>query len=104
MATTGSDSGTCRSSPCKTLGYALTQASSNDNIVIFPGTYPEADNANVVQPGLTGLSIRSIGSAARTVIDATGNANGIRIEASGVSVTGLTVKNANLEGILAGFR
>ena len=48
-----------------------------------------------------GLRIRSSGSAARTVIDATGNANGIRIEASGVSVTGLTVKNANLEGILA---
>ena len=101
VATTGSDSGTCQSSPCKTLGYALTQASPNDKIVIYPGTYPESDNANVVKPGLTGLSIRSIGSAARTVIDATGNANGIRIEASGVSVTGLTVKNANLEGILA---
>jgi hypothetical protein len=35
------------------------------------------------------------------VIDAAGNANGILIQASGVSVTGLTVKNAKLEGILA---
>ena len=35
------------------------------------------------------------------MIDATGNANGILIQASGVSVTGLTVRNANLEGILA---
>ena len=87
--------------PCKTLGYALTQAGPNDTIVIDPGTYPESSNANVVGPGLRGLSIRSAGSAARTVIDAAGNANGIRIEASGVSVTGLTVKNANLEGILA---
>jgi hypothetical protein len=101
VATTGSDSGNCRSSPCKTLGYALTQAGPNDKIVIRPGTYPETDNANVVKPGLTGLSIRSAGSAARTVIDATGNTNGILIQASGVSVTGLTVKNANLEGILA---
>ena len=101
VATTGSDSGNCRSRPCKTLGYALTQASPNDKIVIAPGTYPESGNANVVKPGLTGLRIGSIGSAARTVIDATGNANGILIEASGVSVTGLTVKNANLEGILA---
>ena len=101
VATTGSDSGNCRSSPCKTLGYALTQAGPNGNIVIAPGTYPESGNANVIKPGLTGLSIRSIGSAARTVIDATGNANGILIEASGVSVTGLTIKNANLEGILA---
>ena len=100
VATTGSDTGNCQSSPCKTLGFALTQASSNDTIVIRPGTYPESSNANVVTPGLTGLSIRSIGPG-RTVIDATGNANGILIEASGVSVTGLTVKNANLEGILA---
>ena len=101
VATTGSDIGNCRSRPCKTLGYALTQARPNNTIVIGPGTYPESGNANVVNPGLTGLSIRSIRSAARTVIDATGNANGILIEASGVSVTGLTVKNANLEGILA---
>jgi hypothetical protein len=101
VATTGSDSGNCQSSPCQTLGYALTQASVNDTIVIGPGTYPESGNANVVKAGLTGLSITSTGSAARTVIDATGDANGILIEASGVSVTGLTVENANLEGILA---
>ncbi len=101
VATTGSDSGNCRSRPCKTLGYALTQTRPNDKIVIGPGTYPESGNVNVVNPGLKGLSVRSIRSAARTVIDATGNANGILIEASGVSVTGLTVKNANLEGILA---
>ena len=101
VATKGSDSGNCRSRPCKTLGYALTQAGPNDTIVIRPGTYRESGNANVVSPHLKGLRIRSTGSAARTVIDATGNANGILIEASGVSVTGLTVKNANLEGILA---
>jgi hypothetical protein len=101
VATTGSDSGNCQSSPCKTLGYALTQASRNDSIVVGPGTYPESGNANVVTPGLTGLRIRSTGSAASTVIDATGNANGLLIQASRVSVTGLTVENANLEGILA---
>jgi hypothetical protein len=101
VATTGNDNGTCQSRPCKTLGYALTQAGPNDTILIGPGTYPETGNANVVSPGLSGLKIRSIGSAARTVIDATGNANGLLIEASGVSVTGLTVKNADLEGILA---
>jgi hypothetical protein len=101
VATAGSDSGNCQSSPCKTLGYALTQASPNDKIVIYPGTYPESGNANVVNASLTGLKITSIGPAARAVIDATGNANGILIQASGVSVTGLTVENANLEGILA---
>jgi Right handed beta helix region len=100
VATTGADSGNCQSGPCKTLGYALTQASPNDKIVIQPGTYRESGNVNVVRAGLTGLKIASTGSAARTVIDATGNTNGILILASGVSVTGLTVENANLEGIL----
>jgi hypothetical protein len=101
VATTGTDRGNCQSSPCKTLGFALTRAGPGDTIVIDPGTYPESRNANVVKPGLTGLTIRSTGSAARTIINAKGNANGIRIWASGVSVTGLTVKNALLEGILA---
>ena len=101
VASTGSDSGNCQWRPCKTLGYALTQAGPNDKIVIDPGTYPESGNVNIVGPGLSGLSISSRGSAARTVIDATGDANGLLIQASGVSVTGLTVKNANLEGILA---
>jgi hypothetical protein len=101
VATTGSNSGNCQSSPCRTLGYALTKAGPNGTIVIGPGTYHESGNANVVGSGLTGLKLRSTGSAARTVIDAKGDANGILIQASGVSVTGLTVENANLEGILA---
>jgi hypothetical protein len=63
VVTMGSESGNCQSSLCKTLGYALTQASPNDNIVIYPGTYVESGNANVVKPGLTGLRIRSTGSA-----------------------------------------
>ena len=50
VATTGSDSGNCRSRPCKTLGYALTQARANDTIVIHPGTCPESGNADVVKP------------------------------------------------------
>jgi hypothetical protein len=101
VTTTGTDTGNCQWSPCKTLGYALTQAGPGDSIVIAPGTYPESDNANVVGAALTGLSIRSAGPARRTVIDATGNTNGILIQASGVSVSGLTVENASLEGILA---
>jgi Right handed beta helix region len=100
VSTRGTDQGNCRWSPCRTLGFALTQAGPNDTIVMRPGTYPESGNANVVPPGLTGLRIKSAGWG-RTVIDATGNNNGILVQASGVSVTGLTVKNALLEGILA---
>ena len=101
VSTRGSDTGNCRRHSCKTLGYALTQAHPDNTIVIFPGTYRESHNANVVTPRLKGLTIKSSKSAASTVIDASGNANGLLIEASGASVTGLTVKNANLEGILA---
>jgi hypothetical protein len=101
VAAKGSDTGNCQRRSCRTLGYALTQASRNSTIVIFPGTYRESRNANVVTPRLKGLTIKSSRSASRTVIDASGNANGILVEASGVTVTGLTVKNANLEGILA---
>jgi hypothetical protein len=97
----GSDTGNCQRHSCKTLGFALTQAHPNNTIIIFPGTYHESRNANVVTPGLKGLTIKSTKGAARTVIDASGNANGLLILASGVSVSGLTVKNANLEGILA---
>lgn len=101
VSTVGFDVANCQRHSCKTLGYALTQAHPNDTIIIFPGTYRESRNANVVTPRLKGLTIKSANGAARTVIDASGNANGLLIEASGVSVTGLTVKNANLEGILA---
>src|SRR5689334_11621357 len=58
VATTGSDTGNCQSSPCQTLGYALTQAGPNGTIVIGPGSYPESGNANVVPPALTGLRIK----------------------------------------------
>ena len=101
MSTRGFDTGNCQRHSCKTLGFALTQAHPNDTIIIFPGTYHESRNANVVTPRLKGLTIKSTKGADRTVIDASGNANGLLIEASGVSVIGLTVKNANLEGILA---
>jgi len=101
VSTKGFDAGNCQRHSCKTLGFALTQAHPNDTIIIFPGTYREFRNANVVTPRLQGLTIKSTKRADRTVIDASGNANGLLIEASGVSVIGLTVKNANLEGILA---
>ena len=101
VSTKGFDAGNCQRHSCKTLGFALTQAHPNDTIIIFPGTYRESRNANVVTPRLQGLTIKSTNGAARTVIDASGNANGLLIEASRVSVIGLTVKNANLEGILA---
>ncbi|MCL2396179.1 MAG: hypothetical protein FWC87_16025, partial [Acidimicrobiaceae bacterium] len=101
VAKTGADTGNCRFAACATLGYALTQAGAGETIVIEPGTYTESRDANVVASSLTGLTITAAGPATSTVIDAAGNSTGILVEADGVSVRGLTVENANLEGILA---
>jgi hypothetical protein len=106
VSTTGSDGGgnNCQTagSPCATLAYALTQAVASDTILIAPGTYTIAGGAsNTVTAALTGLTIESNGgNASNTIINATGAANGIVVQANNVTVQDLTVENANLEGIL----
>jgi hypothetical protein len=85
-----------------TIGAAVSAASSGDTIQVAAGTYKED-----VTVGKT-LSLIGAGSAT-TIIDATGLANGINIDGSasapmsgvsGVVVSGFTVENANLQGIL----
>jgi parallel beta-helix repeat protein len=111
VATTGSDAAnnTClvSASPCLTLGHALTRAAAGDTIQLDPGTYLVSGNpsgtANAVPTALHDLTIKSNpsgGTPANTIIDATGEANGLVINASGVTVKNLTVKNADLQGIL----
>jgi hypothetical protein len=82
-----------------TITSAVTAASPNDTIQVAPGTYHE--DVVVTKP----LSL--IGSGVgRSIIDATGLPNGIDVDGhnhSGLShvvVTGFTVRNANLQGIL----
>jgi parallel beta-helix repeat protein len=107
VATTGSDTGNCQSNSCLTLGYALSQAASGDTILLEPGTYASAHNpsgtSDTVGTSLSGLTIASDsgagGSASNTIIDATGKANGLVINANSVTVNGLTVENADNEGI-----
>ena len=43
VATTGTDAGACQASasPCLTVGYAVTQAVTNDTVHVAAGTYPE---------------------------------------------------------------
>lgn len=77
-------------------------------MLVGPGTYVESANpgggANVIAPGETGLTLasnRAAGaSAANTVIDATGELNGILDQADNTTVSGFRVENAQLEGIL----
>jgi hypothetical protein len=81
------------------IGDAVNAASPYDIINVAPGTYKE----DVV----IGKALSLVGgNQNKTMIDATGLANGIYIDGldnaglSDVVVTGFTVKNANFEGIL----
>jgi hypothetical protein len=57
---------------------------------------------NTIGAGLAGLTLasnRALGaSAANTIIDATGEPNGIVVQADGVTVSGFTVQHAGLNG------
>ncbi len=107
VATNGHDTGNCQTTNCLTLGYALSQASASNTILLEPGTYPSAQNpagtSDRVPASLTGITIASDptaqGSASNTIIDATGAANGLVINANGVTINGLSVLNADNEGI-----
>ena len=84
-----------------TITAAVNAASPGDTVLIAPGTY--AEDVVITK------AISLIGANRATIIDATGKANGIFINgiaaapAAGVAhvvVSGLTVRNANFEGIL----
>jgi hypothetical protein len=108
VSASGSDSGNCRAPAraCASIGYALSQASAGARVLVGPGTYVESANpgGNVITSKLAGLTLasnRALGaSAANTIIDATGRLNGIVDQADHTTVTGFTVENAQLEGIL----
>jgi parallel beta-helix repeat protein len=105
VATTGSDTANnclTQGSPCKTLGHALAQAAADDTILLAPGTYLESDNptgtSNAVPTDLHGLTIDG-GTAASTIINATGEPNGLVVNADHVTVQNVTVRDADLQGI-----
>ena len=92
----GSDGNPCTSaSPCKTIGHAVSTASSGDRIVVRRGTYAEM----VTVP----VTLHLVGRH-RPTIDASGQQNGVVIAgpaAAGSSLRGFTIENATQEGVLA---
>jgi parallel beta-helix repeat protein len=111
VATTGVDTAnTClvAGAPCLTLGHALAQAAAGDTIQLAAGTYRVSDDptgtSNSVPTTLHDLTIQanpSGGTAANTIIDATGEANGLVVNANHVTVKNLTFRDADREGIIA---
>ena len=89
----GNDSDDCKltSTACKTIGHAISLASSGDSIIVAPATYTE--NLTI------GLSLNVIGSgASTTIID--GNAAGavltIPTASAQVTLSNITIRNGGL--------
>ena len=81
----------CATAAYTAINAAVTAAAAGDTVVVCAGTYKE-DVAVAKALTLSGQG---------ATIDATGLDNGVKISASNVTVTGLTVENATGEGILA---
>jgi parallel beta-helix repeat protein len=97
VSKTGTDTGDCTASPCKTITYAVGQASAGDTVSVAAGTYAESV--------IVTKTLSLIGHDA--TIDAAGQSsppNGVVISGAGSAGTllsGFTVENAGLEGIFA---
>lgn len=94
VSPSGGDSGNCTLTPCRTITYAVEQATAGDVISVAPGTYSES----VLIPKR--LSVMG----ADATLDATGHDHGFEITGAGAAgslLQGFTVENAGLEGIFA---
>jgi hypothetical protein len=95
----GSDNNNCKSSQhaCKTIGHAISLASSGDSIMVSAATYRE--NLTI------GFSLKIVGSGASTTIIDGGGVNRVVTISSGAYVTlsKLTIRNGHARGNGAGI-
>jgi len=86
----GSDSNNCKSpeTACKTIGHAISLASSCDSIMVAAATYTE--NLTI------GISLRVIGAGATTtIIDGGGVNTVVTISSDAVALSGLTIQHGD---------
>ena len=81
----------CMTAAFRSINKAIRAVASGGRVIVCGGTYKEG--VAVTKP----LSLEVAGNV---IIDATGQINGIEVDAPGVAVLGFTVKNAIGEGIL----
>jgi uncharacterized repeat protein (TIGR01451 family) len=82
--------------PCATIDWALNRAFDGDIVDIGPGTFsgPVVVTKAVAINGAgagTAVGSRSVGSAAETILDATGVAVGVDVQSDGVTLDGLDI-------------
>lgn len=76
------------------IGTAVASATPGSTVAVFPGTYDEMVTLNLTNLQLVGMNPK------KTIIDATGQPNGVLAMASGAVISGFTIENASHEGIL----
>ena len=85
----GSDTYKCRSATtaCKTIGHAISRASSGDSIMVAPATYPE--NLTIT------ISLSILGSGAKTtIIDGRGASSVVTLpNPTDVTLSNVTIQN-----------
>jgi hypothetical protein len=84
---TGSDSNNCMTATtaCKTIGHAISLASSGDSIMVAAATYTENLNANI--------SLNIVGAGASTTIIDGGRIDTALTTRGGGMVSGVTIRN-----------
>jgi parallel beta-helix repeat protein len=103
VATNGTDTGSCTSAPCRTIGYAVGQANAGDTVFVGAGTYAESV-AVTKRLALVGHDATIDAAGKSTTVNGNLYYNGIVVlgpGAAGTSIRGLTIENAGLEGIFA---
>jgi hypothetical protein len=96
----GSNSNNCKSptTPCKTIGHAISLAASGDSIIVAPATYTE--NLTI------GKNLNILGSGATTtIIDGGGAATVVTIPNTSAHVTfsKLAIRNGQANLVVIGF-
>jgi parallel beta-helix repeat protein len=110
VAPHGADTGACTAAPCRTIQYAVGQATAGDAISVASGIYAESVTVDkeVALIGNPHLNDHDDGhgniGGGNATLDAAGHDNGFIVTgaaASGTVLRGFTVKNAGREGIFA---
>jgi hypothetical protein len=92
VAMTGKNAGNCQtqSSPCSTIGYAVSQAAAGDTVSVAAGTYNE--RVSIVGS----ISLMGAG-AGQTVVNGGGAGSTMLVTGATVSISDLTIENGQAQ-------
>lgn len=100
VATSGIDSGSCdsKSTPCRTIQYAIGQASSGDTVNVASGTYAEAitiDKSLILLGAQAGKDARVARGAETIIQQPAGQNTTIETTTDNVTIDGFTIDSIN---------